>query len=223
MEIKKASSVVDPNLKRRIDALFLCQAISASDEGQYKTVLEHSTVQWFDPGEIVLKAGEHDRWLYFLLRGSLKVVSDPEAKTVISMLTAGEVFGDLALLTGKPRGLYVKVPDNARQATVLAIDFGIIGNLEGTPDISVDTQILTYRQLVHILRWRNDQYRMRFPANALAKAPYETVIIEGEPGSKEELQTLARQANLLAERLIQLNQELGALPASNRVPEHSTA
>ena len=210
MQITVASHIKDEGLLRRIEALHLFREIREANTKQYRALLELSKVYHLEPGETILKPGERDRWLYFLVRGVLHVCADALGNNVLGELTAGEVFGDIALLTGRHRTAYVRVPEDSRSATVFAIDFARLGDLERHSDLEVITKVLAYRQIVHSLRWRNDQYRVRFPRHPVANEPYKEPPFTGEFGSQAELDALARQAESLAERLLIMNSELGS-------------
>ncbi|MCV6606165.1 MAG: cyclic nucleotide-binding domain-containing protein, partial [Porticoccaceae bacterium] len=162
-----------------------------------------------------LSPGGLDCWLYFLVRGELEVLAQDES-TRLTELHAGEIFGDIGQLTRKPRGNYVRVPGNGRSVTVLAVDFDQLGDLDYHQEIHIATKIYLYRQLVHVLRWRNDCYRHKFPDNELASKPYDNAPNPGREGSIEQLHGLAAQAEKLAERLIYLNYELGALAVEDK-------
>ncbi len=205
----KASHIKDEGLQHRIESLHLFREIREDSAEQYQVLLELSKVYHVDSGEILLQAGERDRWLYFVLRGVVQVCGDDRGKEVLTELFAGEMFGDLTLLTGHRRSAYVRVPDSSRQVIVIAVDFTHLGDLEKHRVIGLPTKLLAYRQIVHSLRWRNDQYRIRFPGHPVANEPYAEQAYRGEKGSQDELYSLGRQAESLAERLLVMNRELG--------------
>ncbi len=82
----------------------------------------------------------------------------------------------------------------------------------GNGGTSLKTRLIFYRQMVHMLRWRNDAYRLRFPDNERAASAYAIRPFRGNPGTEEELEALREQAIYLARRLVDLNRELGMLP-----------
>ncbi|MGS2722534.1 cyclic nucleotide-binding domain-containing protein [Porticoccus sp. GXU_MW_L64] len=215
MKIFNASDVEDTELQRRIASLHLFREIREQNEDQYQGLLKHSRVLLFEPGDIVLSPGGLDCWLYFLVRGELEVLARDES-TLLTELHAGEIFGDIGQLTRKPRGNYVRVPANGRSVTVFAVDFDQLGDLDYHQEIHIPTKICLYKQLVHVLRWRNDCYRHKFPDNQLATKPYDSAPNLGREGSIEHLHGLAAQAAKLAERLIYLNYELGALTVEDK-------
>ncbi len=58
----------------------------------------------YKPGGIVVNEGDTGKSLYVIKKGSLKVSTGVLGKTIdIGMLSEGDVFGEIAFLTGRPR------------------------------------------------------------------------------------------------------------------------
>lgn len=218
MKIFNAFELADQEIQRRIASLHLFREIRDNNEQQYQSLLEHARVHLLEPGETVLSPGGLDCWLYFVVRGELEVLA-ADGETRLTELWAGEMFGDIGQLTRKPRGSYVRVPEQGRPAIVFAVDFDYLGDLDYHREIHLDTKIYVYKQLVHVLRWRNDCYRRKFPGNELANKPYDIESFAGRDGSIEQLHALARQSHSLAERLVFLNRELGDLRPQDKPVE----
>jgi len=77
------------------------------------------------------------------------------------------------------------------------------------------TQLIVYRQIVHILRWRIELYRSRFPDHPMVQVPFNLIHRSPAGDSEEELQEQRDYALFLADRLQQLNTKLG--PINNDV------
>ena len=220
MKVFNASDVEDKELQRRIASLHLFREIRENNEEQYQRLLSYSRVHFFEAGDTVLSPCGLDCWLYFVVRGELDVQA-VDGETHLTQLLQGEVFGDISQLTRKPRVNYVRVPESGRSAVVFAVDFDKLGDLDYHQEIHIDTKIYVYRQLVHILRWRNDCYRKKFPGNEQASQPYDSAVLGVREGSIEQLHGLAQQAYSLAERLVHLNYHLGALTTQDKPAEPS--
>ena len=59
----------------------------------------------YGPGEQILRAGSEGGSMFVVLRGRIEIrVPTPDGRTVrVAEITAGEVFGEMSLLTGEPR------------------------------------------------------------------------------------------------------------------------
>ena len=59
----------------------------------------------YRPGEIVIREGETDRWVYFLISGELEVIK--ENRTVGHLNCLGDLFGEMGVIDGSPRSTTV--------------------------------------------------------------------------------------------------------------------
>jgi CRP-like cAMP-binding protein len=81
-----------------------------------RAVLSQGRLLEFGPGEVVFRQGEHGDRLFVVKSGVLEVLaaaSGAAAPTPVAYLGAGEVIGELALLTGSPRSATVRSPEHA--------------------------------------------------------------------------------------------------------------
>ncbi|MFE4257997.1 Crp/Fnr family transcriptional regulator [Streptomyces sp. NPDC056883] len=55
-------------------------------------------------GEVIVEAGDTHRWFYYVLSGDVRLVvsSDTAEQKVISLVSAGQTFGEALLFTGRP-------------------------------------------------------------------------------------------------------------------------
>ncbi|MBX9689789.1 MAG: cyclic nucleotide-binding domain-containing protein [Candidatus Obscuribacterales bacterium] len=79
------------------------------------SLLFHETV--CGPGHIVFREGQEPDGLYVIKSGSVAVLQGSPAK-VLAYLTAGECFGEMAVIKDGPRNATVRVPE---EATVLRL------------------------------------------------------------------------------------------------------
>lgn len=56
----------------------------------------------FTPGDYIFRAGEIGEVMYFIIQGRIKVVT-PDEESVLSRLSDGDCFGEVALFLNKPR------------------------------------------------------------------------------------------------------------------------
>jgi CRP-like cAMP-binding protein len=73
-------------------------------------------VEDYGPGEVVVRQGDPGDRLYIVKSGVLEIVAaraDGGDATPVAYLGAGEVLGELALLTGSPRSATIRSPEHA--------------------------------------------------------------------------------------------------------------
>ncbi|MCW8196157.1 cyclic nucleotide-binding domain-containing protein [Proteobacteria bacterium 005FR1] len=213
MEIKQISQFPRATVEQLLAAIPFYKTVKQQDLWQFEVLLQHSRVVNFAPGELVLKCGEVDTWLYFLVKGQLAVfvgedIADAEA---INYITPGEVFGDLAMLVGDQRTATLVADSNCRQIMAFATDFRVFGELDDFRTIKLATKLIYYRNTVHNLRWKLEVYRMKYPGYELANDHHKVKLYKGRPGTAEELHSLHQQAVQLARLLVSWNHQFGML------------
>ncbi len=184
--------------------------VNQQDQWQYELLLQHSKVVSFEPGEEVVRQGEADSWLYFLLKGQLVVLAGDYSQAV-NHITPGEVFGDLAMLMKQERSATVVADSQSRQTLVFAVDFSIFGELEDMHQINLSTKLAYYRNLTHSLRWKLEVYRNTYPSHELANSHRMIKLFVGKKESKEELLALSGQGYELGRLLILWNKQFGRI------------
>lgn len=80
-------------------------------------LLRLSRIRTYDLGEYIIRQGEQDQYLFFLLSGKVKVMKDDVVITRID--SAGEIFGEMRLLDRKVRSASVVAEDTT---VCLAVD-----------------------------------------------------------------------------------------------------
>lgn len=212
---------MDTTVKRKVPRETLDQllagisffkTIKQTDAAQYELLLGASRVAVYKPGDVVVKKGEQDAWLYFLLKGRLAVYVDkPGQGDLVNYITPGEVFGDLAQLTGSARTATVLSDTNVRESMVLALDSAVFGSLTSTRPITLATKLAYYRNMAHNLRWKLEVYRAQHLQHELANRHRQIKLYSGAKDSLEELQSLYEQSCALAQLLLAWNHEFGVI------------
>ena len=103
-------SAIDPTFLKSSD-LFESQP----DE-VLKAILAQGRLDFFGSGAIVFRQGDQGDRLYIVKSGALEVLAaqaDGADPIPVAYLGAGEVLGELALLTGSPRSATVRCPEKA--------------------------------------------------------------------------------------------------------------
>jgi voltage-gated potassium channel len=71
----------------------------------------------FPPSTYVFRAGEIGRHLYFISQGQVEVIA-PDGKTIYNNLKDGDFFGEIALLSSRPRTASVRAVDYCDMYTI---------------------------------------------------------------------------------------------------------
>jgi len=76
-------------------------------------IMPHTQSIDFADGSTIFTPEENGSRVYLLLNGSVEVLS-PDKKSVLAEFVAGELFGEIALLTGKPHDAFATAHNQAR-------------------------------------------------------------------------------------------------------------
>lgn len=90
---------------QNIQKLMALQPLRKFETASLRQLLRLSKIREFEPGEQILKEGDQDPWLYFLLSGKVRVEKEGIGITVIENM--GEIIGELRMLDGKERSASV--------------------------------------------------------------------------------------------------------------------
>ncbi len=109
------------------------KAVQVKPEDRYQTVVElqgavrgflqgglHLPRKVFAPGAQIIREGEMGEEAYMIVSGTCRALRDRDgAQETLGTMTAGDVFGEMALLLAEPRAASVEAVD---QVTVLVLD-----------------------------------------------------------------------------------------------------
>jgi len=133
-------------------------AFAGLEDEHLKTVLSRSKIRVYGSGEVVLREGEMDRTVYFLISGNLRV--EKEGKKVGALAEPGDVFGEMGIIDGSGRSATVRAEDDCM---CLAVDGAFLDELD-EHDRTACHSVL-YRMFAHALA-----ERLRQTSQELARA-----------------------------------------------------
>ena len=83
--------------------------LSCLSEREMAIVRKQCIVCSFDPGDIILKRGELDKSVYFMIHGCAHVLNYSSSGRAVTYASAGkeEMFGEMAAIDGLPRSAWV--------------------------------------------------------------------------------------------------------------------
>lgn len=76
--------------------------------------------------ELIIKKGEFSSWVYLVLEGSCFVYMDDDDLTPINQVLKGELLGEVAAVTGRPRLASVVASFDVPETLLIGIDFSTL-------------------------------------------------------------------------------------------------
>ena len=120
------------SLERRLAALSGGLLFTDLSEEALQILGAHSRLLRFAPGEAVVRQGDASSALFLVATGTASV---QQRGREISRIASGEVFGEMAFLTGSPRNATVRAVSGPLE--VIEIDAGSLRNLlDNHPDVA---------------------------------------------------------------------------------------
>ena len=211
MQIKPVLSLPRDKVDKLLVNIPFYRDVSKSEPWQYDILLRQSRIVDLEPGEVVMRAGDVDTWMYFVLKGKLAVYAgDFDENTLpVNYITPGEVFGDLAILAEGKRKAKVVADIKSKELSVFGTAFSVFGKLEDIGGISLNTKLIFYRNMVHGIRWKLEVYKMEHPDHLLVAKGRAVKMFLGAKGTKDELLALHEQGAALSAVLTEWNIEFG--------------
>lgn len=203
-------------IERLLSGIPFFNEVARESQPQLAALTDLAEILQANPGETVIKEGDSDTCLYFLLKGQLAVVAPGPSGKALNYISPGEVFGALAMIRGTPRTASIKVDESAREAIVARLNYSHFNKLTDFSTLTLATKLSFYRMLVHNIRWTLEVNKMQNPQHELVASMRKVPIYAGPKGTQEELESLYEQAHQLADILCLWN-ESGPVQQSSAI------
>jgi CRP-like cAMP-binding protein len=141
--------------RQNIDKLCTIPTLKHLGEKEIITLLRLSKIRRYSDGEYILREGELDSWLYFLLFG--RICIKKADITLYFVETPGEVFGEMRMIDGKMRSASAQAVGSS---VCLGIDLEARYRLKSVKEEDRLKQILTRiiaKDVCRRLRVANDE------------------------------------------------------------------
>ena len=131
-------------------------------------LLKLSRVIKYEPGEVILKEGQQDNWIYFILSG--KVGVQKEGETIGVLKRQGDIFGEMSIIDDSPRSATIIAIE---ETACLAIDASYADRLSGNDKVAFNC--ILYQAISQVLAGR-----LRIADEELVKSKDEIAMLKAE-------------------------------------------
>ena len=116
-------------------------------DSDIRTLIKSSKFRVYEPGEILIKEGEYDCWVYFLISGQLEII---KAERPIGRLQRnGDMFGEMGVIDGSPRSATIRA---VTKSLVLGFDASYLDHKQKMSELSFC--YIIYRLFAEVLAVR---------------------------------------------------------------------
>jgi small-conductance mechanosensitive channel/CRP-like cAMP-binding protein len=149
---------------RRVDLL------AVLDDAELHELAEHVQVRLYGAGEVLVRQGQVDDTFFIIRSGRVRVavddnLTDNRAAMTVNHLGPGDFFGELALLTGEPRGATITAEEDAETLVVAQADLAPL--LQANPELP--------ERLGAVLMRRMEMNQLALAARGSGDAPVQMV------------------------------------------------
>ncbi|RJR48379.1 MAG: cyclic nucleotide-binding domain-containing protein [Desulfobacteraceae bacterium] len=130
MGITLPAQEVPRDEKEILDTLHRMPNLKGLSESDFKGILPLSKIRKFKAGDEVIKEGQFDNWIFFIMSGRFAIVKKGETIGVLEEY--GDIFGEMCIIDGSPRSASIKALDDS---VCLAVDASYTDNLKGQAKI----------------------------------------------------------------------------------------
>lgn len=151
----------DPvSLLNQCQVIDFIHALASETPIEAERLLAQAVLLEAKPGEPVVRKGDLDSRVYFLLEGELIVyINHQDGKQrVIGYIGPGEEFGSVAVMRQIPRTATLVAAPLSPVTRVLGLDFTALADLNDMSQLQLKTKLLFFRHLVKINQQRLHRY-----------------------------------------------------------------
>lgn len=116
-------------------------------DSDVRSLIKSSKFRVYEPGEILIKEGEYDCWVYFLLSGQLEIVK--AGKAIGRLQRNGDMFGEMGVIDGSPRSASIRA---VTKSLVLGFDASYLDQKQKMSELSFC--YIIYRLFAEVLAVR---------------------------------------------------------------------
>lgn len=197
------------DVERQLKRIPLFKHIFEDSPAQFLRLIHLAEVIEVDAGEYILRQGEKDDGVYFLLKGQLEVGLSEDDRAAINTIYPGEMFGVIAMITQQPRAVYVKASQSQRKHLAFKLNTDFISDQSRHAQLSLPMQICFYRFALDNIRWLLEQHKMSHPKHEKVTALRQMRLPPiAATQDDTELQALKEQCQMLAHFIVQWNTTL---------------
>jgi CRP-like cAMP-binding protein len=126
-------------------------------DSELQTLLQLTDTLSFPAGNKIVQAGEEGHCLYVILDGKVRVSVESQGHDItLSELSAGDFFGEIALVDDGPRSAHVTALETCALLRITRMTIGVLAGLQPAAAIQILGAI--GRALVKRLRESNTKY-----------------------------------------------------------------
>jgi CRP/FNR family transcriptional regulator, cyclic AMP receptor protein len=130
-----------------IDDLKKMPIFAPFTQSDLQTLLNMSRLRTYKSGEAIIKEGNIDSWVYFLIYGKVKIVKKEKEVTILQR--KGDVFGEMRFIDSSPRSASAFANGDV---ACIAVDTEYVENLTGNDKLAFG--YIIYRVFSEILTAR---------------------------------------------------------------------
>jgi CRP-like cAMP-binding protein len=125
------SRVGEPELRERLRRVPVFSSLNARQLAGIERILHH---RQYSTGEAVFKQGDPGVGMYVVMSGTVEIVYEPTGR-VLAELSTGDFFGEIALLTERPRSATARARSDCSLLGFFHVD--LLNLLESNPRAGV--------------------------------------------------------------------------------------